>query len=170
VTDEQAKARRRVPSWWSTRGPRTDGLPPRRFAPRTVVLAMAMVLVLAGTLVAVLLVVRSGRYHTIHGALDVGTVQIDGGCRLAPRHQGIAKGTGVTITDVSGAVVARSSLGFGRKIGPYCEFLFSARVPDRTMYRIEVGHRGPVTYTKAYLQFFHWNAGLALRDDTLTWT
>jgi hypothetical protein len=169
VTDEQAKAQKRVPSWWSTLGPRSEG-PARRFAPRTVVVAMAMALVLAGTLVAVLLVVRSGRYHTIHGALDVGTIQINGGCRLAPLHQGIAKGTGVIITDRSGAVVARSSLGFGRKIGPYCEFLFSARVPDRTMYRIEVDHRGRVTYTKAYLQFYRWNAGLALRDDRLTWT
>jgi hypothetical protein len=172
MTDEQTDPRRRIPSWWSPFGSDT-AKPPRGSAPRTVAFAVAAVLAVAAlvlVLVLVLVVVRGGRYHTIHGALDVGTVQIDSGCRLADRFQGIAKGTPVTVTDASGAVVARSSLGFGRQIGPYCEFQFSARVPDRTMYMIEVDHRGRVTYTKAYFQFFRWNAGLALRSDRLTWT
>jgi hypothetical protein len=168
VTDEHADPRRPVPSWWSPFGS-GPGKPSRGLAPRTIVLAIVTVVAVTA-LVVVLLVVRSGRYHTIHGALDVGTIQIDSGCRLAHRFQGIAKGTPVTITDASGAVVARSSLSFGRKIGPYCEFLFSAKVPDRATYRIEVDHRGRVTYTKAYFVFFRWNAGLALRTDTITWT
>ena len=133
-------------------------------------LAVGTVLIVGIAASVTVLVVTRDRSHTIQGALDVGTVEIASGCRLAPTYQGIAKGTEVIITDVSGAVVARSNLGFGRKIGPFCEFLFSAEVPDRTMYRIEVDHRGQVTYTKAYLEFYRWNAGLALRSSRLTWS
>jgi hypothetical protein len=169
VIDEQPSLRRRVPSWWGTRDSAARK-PPGRFALRTVVFAVATVLLLGVAAWVTLEVVTRDRSHTIQGALDVGTVESASGCRLAPTYQGIAKGTAVTITDVSGAVVARSRLGFGRKIGPYCEFLFSATVPDRAMYRIEIDHRGQVTYSKAYLDFYRWNAGLALRDTTLSWS
>ena len=73
------------------------------------------------------------------------------------------------VTDTTGAIVGRSTLGPGKDVGPYCEFLFTAQVPDRTMYRIEVDDRGGVLYSKAYLDFYHWNAGLALRGTRLTW-
>jgi hypothetical protein len=132
------------------------------------VLATAVAITIVAVSLAVLMVIHS-RSHTIHGAMDVGTIQINSGCRLSPRYAGIAKGTQVTVSDSHGAVLARTSLGFGKDLGPYCEFLFSARVPDRTMYRIEVDHRGSVTYSKAYLGFFKWHVGLALKGRTLSW-
>jgi hypothetical protein len=133
------------------------------------VLSVLTVVLVGVAALTVVLVVGRGHSHTIHGALDVGTVQLATRCRLAPLYRGISKGTEVTIRDLSGHVVGRSTLGFGRSIGPYCEFLFTAHVPDRTMYTIEVDHRGQVTYSKAYLEFFRWNVGLALRRSTLTW-
>jgi hypothetical protein len=133
------------------------------------VVAVLTVVVLGVTALTLVLVLGRGHSHTIHGALDVGTVQLDSRCRLAPLYQGITKGTEVTITDTSGHVVGRSTLGFGRGIGPFCEFLFTAEVPDRTMYNIEVDHRGLVKYSKAYLEFYRWRVGLALRSGTLTW-
>jgi hypothetical protein len=164
MTDEQERRRRQVPSWWSTTVP-APARPPRRFGTKTIVLALAVVAV--ASLVGLRLV--NSRFHTIHGALDVGTIQRDSGCRLAPMYQGIAEGTDVTITDVHGAVVARTNLGFGKEIGPYCEFLFAAKVPDRTLYRIGVDHQGAVTFSKAYLGFYGWHVGLALTNGRLTW-
>ena len=128
-----------------------------------------LVIAIAAVVAVVVLMFVNGRSHEIHGALDVGTIEQDGGCRLAPMYQGIADGTQVTITDAHGAVVARSRLGHGTTIGPWCEFLFTARVPDRTLYRIAVDHRGAVTYSKAYLGFYRWHVGLALTGRRLSW-
>jgi hypothetical protein len=133
-----------------------------------VIAVVVVVMVAVGASVGVLKYVNS-HYHTIHGALDVGTIERNSGCRLAPAYDGIAEGTDVTIMDVHGAVLARSRLGYGKDLGPYCEFLFAARVPDRTMYRIEVDHHGAVSYSKPYLAFYGWHVGLALRSSRLTW-
>jgi hypothetical protein len=117
----------------------------------------------------VVLEIERSRFHTIKGALDVGTIQIGSACRLAHRYQGIKEGTAVLVRDHAGVVVGRSTLGPGTNVGPYCEFKFSVRVPNRDLYRIEVDDRGGVTYSKAYFDFFHWRAGLALRGMKLTW-
>jgi hypothetical protein len=166
MADERTGARPRVPSWWRTE-PRT-ALRHRRPSRRTVGLLFAIVGGVAAVSLVAVLVVKS-HSHTIHGALDVGTIQLDSGCRLAHHYSGISEGTEVVVTDASGVVLGMSTLGRGSTIGPYCEFLFAVKVPDRPMYRIEVDHRGKVTYTKAYLEFYGWNAGLALRGTTLTW-
>jgi len=134
------------------------------------VLSIVLVVIVAAAAVTTTLLVVGGRTHTIQGALDVGTIERNSGCRLDPLYQGIAKGTEVLITDAGGALLATSALGPGKRAGPYCEFQFTARVPDRDAYRVEIDHRGGVTYSKAYFDFYHWIAGLALRGRTLTWS
>jgi hypothetical protein len=72
----------------------------------------------------------------------------------------IHAGTGVTIADASGAVVATGSLQSGRaSSSTTCDFTFT--VPDvpagEDFYQVEVSHRGTLTYTADQLR-----AGLAL--------
>jgi hypothetical protein len=136
---------------------------------RLVVIALLAAAVLAGASFLTIFLMTNGDAHTIHGALDVGTIERNDKCRLAPIYGGIAEGTVVLITDAHGGVLATTRLGPGKAEGPYCEFLFTASVPDMTVYGIEVDHRGRVLYSKAYLDLFRWNAGLALRGERLSW-
>lgn len=167
MVNDRASPPRRIPSWWKPNAPANR--PARAVWPRRAILAVVVVVAIAAAAFVARAMVERGHHHSIKGALDVGSIQFNSGCRLAPLYQGIAKGTAVIVTDTTGAIVGRSTLGPGKDVGPYCEFLFTAQVPDRTMYRIEVDHRGGVLYSKAYLDFYHWNAGLALRGTRLTW-
>jgi hypothetical protein len=168
VSSRQESPPKRLPSWWE---PADAGeTPSRRRSPlRIAALAIVAAAVIAGAVFLTIVLATKGDAHTIHGALDVGTIERNDKCRLAPIYGGISEGTIVLVTDAHGAVLATTRLGPGKAAGPYCEFSFTARVPDRTMYGIEVDHRGRVLYSKAYLNLFRWNAGLALRDERLTW-
>jgi hypothetical protein len=168
VSSKQESPPRRVPSWWDS--PETIDSPGRRRRPlRIALIAVVAAAVLAGAVYLAIDLATKGDAHIIHGALDVGTTERNGKCRLASIYGGIAQGTPVIVTDVRGSVLATTTLGPGAPQGPYCEFLFTARVPDRAVYGIEVDHRGRVLYSKAYLDLFRWNAGLALRGEKLTW-
>jgi hypothetical protein len=168
VSSTQESPPKRVPSWWAPLAPaETTGR--RRSRLRIAAVVVLAAAVVAGAIFLVIALATNGDTHTLRGALDVGTIERNDKCRLAPIYGGIAEGTSVLITDVHGSVLARTQLGAGHAAGPYCEFLFTAKVPERTMYGIEVDHRGRVLYSKAYLDLFKWNAGLALRGERLTW-
>ncbi len=168
VADEQlTSARSRIPSWWSPWAPRPmrPAHPGRRLA-----LTIIAILVVAGLVAAlVAFKIERSRFHTIVGALDVGTTQISSACRLAPIYHGIREGTPVVVRDSRHAVIGTSTLGPGAGVGPYCEFIFRVRVPNRDLYWIEVDHRGQIAYSRAYFDFFRWRAGLALRGAKMTW-
>jgi hypothetical protein len=132
-----------------------------------IIVAVLVGLGLVASLVAFM--VESSTHHTIIGALDVGTLETNSQCLLAPEYQGIQKGTDVVVRDTDGTVIGRTKLGPGRGVGPFCEFLFAIRVPNRALYSISIGDRGQITYSRAYFNFFRWHAGLALRGAKLTW-
>jgi len=168
VGEEQAtKTRSRIPSWWSPWTPRPKH--PAHPGRRLVVTIVA--LILAAGLVAAIAAffVNHARYHTIVGAIDVGTIEFNSACRLAPIYHGIREGTPVVVRDSRHAVIGRSTLGPGAGVGPFCEFIFNVRVPNRDLYWIEVDHRGQIAYSRPYFDFYRWHAGLALRGAKMTW-
>ena len=168
MTDEQATAARpRTLAWWSTQ----STLPDRPAHPgrRKAVIVIAAVVVIALVAGFMAFQVQRSKHHTIHGALDVGSMTYNSQCRLAPIYHGIHEGTPVVIRDMRGTVIGRSTLGPGTGVGPFCEFLFDVPVPSRDLYSIEVDHRGSIVYSKAYFDFFRWQAGLALNGAKVTW-
>jgi hypothetical protein len=167
VSSTQESPPKRVPSWFAP--PESVETQRRRSPLRIAAFAVLAAAVIAGAVFFSIVIATTGDTHTIHGALDVGTIERNDKCRLGTIYGGISEGTTVLITDARGSVLATTRLGPGKAEGPYCEFLFTAKVPDRSMYAIEVDHRGRVMYSKAYLDFFRWNAGLALRGERLTW-
>jgi hypothetical protein len=168
VPDEQATSTRpRMPAWWSTQAalperPRN----PRRRAAIAIIAGVVLVGLIAGLVVFQM---ERSRYHTLIGAIDVGSIKYNSQCRLAPIYHGIREGTPVVIRTTRGDIVGRSALGPGVGVGPFCEFVFAVKVPIRDYYTIEVDHRGQVTYSLAYLDFFRWRAGLALSGARMTW-
>lgn len=123
-----------------------------------------MIVIAAGILlslgvVAIVLALGKGSSHTVHGVMVVGT----SGCSLGAGYEDISEGTGVTISNAGGTVVATSNLGLGvpSALGG-CEFDFTAKVPDSTFYKIEVSHRGQVTFSKSDLASSNWEADLTL--------
>lgn len=76
-------------------------------------------------------------------------------CAGTGGYSDIAAGAGVTIQDASGKVIATTVLGNGEQVldeqvGAACHFDFTASdVPASTFYKIEVSHRGLVTFSRA---------------------
>lgn len=87
---------------------------------------------------------------TLTGSLTLtGTTDstADGGCVGRGGYNDIAEGTGVTVYDAAGQVVATGSLGPGLRAGGACDFAVAVvNVPDGAkFYQVEVSHRGKLT-------------------------
>jgi hypothetical protein len=168
VPDEQTTTTKpSMPDWWTSQ----TSLPERPKHPhRRRVMAIVAGVVAIGLIVGLLVFqIQRSRYHTIEGALDVGSIKYNSQCRLAPIYHGIHEGTPVVVKDTHGAVIGTSTLGPGAGVGPFCEFLFAVQVPTRDLYSIEVDHRGSIVYSIAYFGLFHWQAGLALSGAKIGW-
>lgn len=74
----------------------------------------------------------------------------------------IKAGTGVTITDGLGRVVATSTLTSGVQGANGCSFNFTSTVPDSDFYKIEVSRRGAQSYSRQELSQRGWRVGLTL--------
>jgi hypothetical protein len=85
----------------------------------------------------------------------------------------INAGTAVVLRDGSGAVLARTTLGPGamrvnaKDFREDCVFTFSATVPDRASYDIEVGNRGSVSFSRTDLSRAGWHPTLTIGNYTL---
>ena len=107
--------------------------------------------------------------YTVHGIFshrNYGTP-----CRPADAgYADIHAGTPVQVSDATtGAVLGSATLGGGiLRQQPLvgrdddCRFQFSLTVPDRNTYKIEVGKRGAVQFTRADLEKSHWTANLTI--------
>jgi len=112
--------------------------------------------------------------YTVHGIYKTR----DYGKPCKPAEAGYADihtGTPVQVLDaITGAVLGAAALGDGilRKQplkGPDddCRFQFSLTVPDRAKYKVEVGKRGAVLFTRADLEQAHWTANLTIGAYTM---
>jgi hypothetical protein len=74
----------------------------------------------------------------------------------------VSEHTSVLVRDGRGHVLARSSLGKGRRSadGIHCTFSFSVRVPTASTYSFSVADAGAVSATYAVLRRAHWRIGL----------
>jgi hypothetical protein len=75
-------------------------------------------------------------------------------CSGTGGYSDIDLGTQVNITDATGTLVARGSLGPGEKTEAGCQFSFTIDdiTPGSKFYTVEVSHRGGLTQTEAELR------------------
>ncbi|WP_345383275.1 hypothetical protein [Pseudonocardia yuanmonensis] len=97
------------------------------------------------------------------GHYGYGTVSAGSACSGSGGYSDVHAGTGVTISNATGAVIATGSLSAGRASSTTCDFTFT--VPDvpagEDFYQVEVSHRGTLTYTADELRS---GLGLSLGD------
>ncbi|MBW0118526.1 hypothetical protein I4J48_25105, partial [Pseudonocardia sp. KRD-169] len=135
------------------------GLPPapspRRGGARVVgmgVAAAAVVLGLGVALASVAGTISSGGSFALTGELNLAGEggHGSGSCAGYGGYSDIGAGTSVTVADATGTVVATGRLDSGRSSAGDCVFPFSvAEVPgDSDFYRVEVSHRGEVTFSR----------------------
>ncbi len=173
--------------------PKPTGEPPvdrsgsRQHRMIVALLAAAVVVVVGGILAALLFGgATGGATHTIGGTLTLSannssnslfgssssTFAGDGsqcdGTNVTPGgYDDITSGGGVTVENGSGNVVATGQLGGGTVQNGSCVFPITvSNVPDSSFYKIEVSHRGFVTFSKSQLESDGWNAGLTLGNNS----
>jgi len=86
----------------------------------------------------------------------------------------IRPGTAVTVRDGTGALLGMAALQGGTlRKGPLrgadddCVFKFSMIVPERDPYRVEVGRRGVVRFSRSDLERSNWKADLTIGAYTM---
>jgi hypothetical protein len=135
-------------------------------------LAVALGIVIAG---AGFYVFQSGALspkHSLTGTIDLSdtvTAYSDGNthygttCSGAGGYSDIKAGMPVTVKDESGKILGATSLGTGTGGATLCTFAFTiAGVGDATIYSVEAGRRGAVSYPKADLEANGWTVGLTI--------
>ena len=71
----------------------------------------------------------------------------------------------MTVKSGSGETIATGELGFGTSGDSECSFPIEVNdVPNSKYYRIEVSHRGELTYSKEELESRNWNVSFSLGD------
>ncbi|MGY2125871.1 hypothetical protein ACW9HJ_30875 [Nocardia gipuzkoensis] len=127
---------------------------------------------LAGVLVGVLVAVgsffgyqayehyRDGQQKPL---LVIGTMSLIGstswdnlasGCTGSGGYSDIHEGVTVTLSSASGTTIGVTALEKGSKNGSNCMFIWTMRnIPsDEKFYKLEIGHRGVLTYTRQDLE------------------
>jgi hypothetical protein len=85
------------------------------------------------------------------------------GCEGTSGYDDIDQGTQVTVTDGGGKTLGVGALGIGRSESEICTFEFSIpNVADADFYKIEVSHRGELSYSKQELAAKGWRVEVAL--------
>jgi hypothetical protein len=71
-------------------------------------------------------------------------------CRGEGGFDDVHEGAQLVITDEAGTTLALTRLVGGKEVDTnVCRFTFSAEVPDRPFYGVEMNHRGRIQYSKA---------------------
>jgi len=136
-------------------------VPPRPwYRRRNPLIAAAVVVVAAGVGIGFAV---SGGNVTVHGSVDMGeltyldetpgadvTNPTPGDACTASAGYNVSAGTTVTIGGANGQPVAVAALSEGKvNAAGYCEFDFTASVPDEGTYTATLGQHGTTTWTKA---------------------
>lgn len=125
---------------------------------RLVVIGLLVVLAAAGG--AFLLLGGGGKHQDIVGAFTLkDTDNGFGGANGRPCHgtggySDIQEGTQITLSDGNGKVIGTSALESGKVTGPSeCDFVFTIKnVPKVDFYKLEISHRGQLSYSYSDLQ------------------
>jgi hypothetical protein len=130
------------------------------------VLAVVLAAVLLHAAVGVMLFRLQRPEHRITGNLTlVGSIGSgEQGCEGSGGYDDISEGTQVTVSDGSGKTIALGSLRAGRQVDRFrCTLDFSiAGVPDADFYKVEVAHRGALTFSKQELASKGWQVEATL--------
>ena len=105
--------------------------------------------------------------HDLHGTLTLQSEDVASAyksppgsrCSGAGGFSDLDIGAGVTVTDQAGRIVGTSSISSSSKGDPKtCTFTFDVPgVPNRSFYKVEVSHRGGITYSYNQLQTAGWS-------------
>jgi hypothetical protein len=100
--------------------------------------------------------------HNISGSMELtdkdGIMEApDGGCQGTGGYDDIRLGTDVVVSDPSNRVIGTSRLGEGNWTGDHCIFRFVvSNLPRFDFYKVEVSHRGQLTYSYQDLVSNNW--------------
>jgi hypothetical protein len=100
--------------------------------------------------------------HNLSGSLELtdkdGTTEApDDGCQGTSGYDDIRLGTDVVVSDPSNRVIGTSRLGDGHWTGDNCIFRFVVSdLPRVDFYKVEVSHRGQLTYSYQELANNNW--------------
>lgn len=85
------------------------------------------------------------------------------GCHGIGGYSDMGPGTGATLKDGEGKILATSTLGSGTGTPTTCTFTFTfSNVPEAAFYSFEVGHRGGLTYSLQDMKDRGWTLGATL--------
>lgn len=123
----------------------------------------------AGVLILVLLLLsNAGQTHEITGSFVVFDDDASSSdCRLGMDggYSDIGPGTAVEVRNETGETIAAGRLGVGESIGLGCNFPIEVHdVPDAKFYRIGVGRRGELSYSKDEIEARDWEVAFQLGD------
>jgi len=134
-------------------------------------LAVAVGIVIAGGAFYVFQTGALSPKHTITGTLelvdtstDFPSIDVSGStCHGKSGYSDIAPGMPVTVKDESGKLLGATTLLFGTGSTTHCDFDFTIDgVGDASIYSVEGGRRGAISYTKAQLEANGWTVGLSI--------
>ena len=81
----------------------------------------------------------------------------DGGCQGSSGYDDIRFGTDVVVSDPSNRVIGTSRLGEGNWTGDHCIFRYVvSNLPRVDFHKVEVSHRGQLTYSHQELVNNNW--------------
>lgn len=110
-------------------------------------------------------------HHTVAGdfvltdtsTLTTGIVSDFAGCHGTGGYSDIGPGTGATLKDGEGKILATAALGSGTGTSITCTFTFTfTNVPEVPFYSFEIGHRGALTYSLQDMTSKGWTLGASL--------
>jgi hypothetical protein len=140
----------------------------RRGMIRTVVVVTVVAIPVAfGAYLAVQHVFASPAKHTVTGTLTL--VDASAGftsgssCAGSGGYSDITPGNNVTVYDGKQNIIATSTLGHGTGTFGACVLTFTVPdVPDEAFYKVEVSHRGGLSFSKTDMQAANWTVSMSL--------
>lgn len=147
---------------------RPDNEPPARSGRKRWLIAGFLIAAVAAAAIAVpVFGGGDAPKHTISGTMRLtdNDRTFSTPCAGSGGYSDMQPGAGVTVTDGTGKILAIGELGVSAGASHFCVFGFHVDdVPKADFYKIEVSHRGAITYSFARLDGANWEVKLTLGD------
>jgi hypothetical protein len=129
--------------------------------------AAAIVMVGLGAAAAVAFWPKGSEKHQLTGSIElVDTDQsYDGTCYGFGGYKDLNEGANVVVSDGNGKVLASGTLGGGTASSTYrCNFpiTLGSKLPKADFYKVQVSHRGELTYSYDEMQSMNWDLSLTI--------
>ncbi|MCU1677670.1 MAG: hypothetical protein JWM93_2428 [Frankiales bacterium] len=135
------------------------------------VLIVVVAAVVVATVAVILMLTSQKKAPPTHTVF--GVMQLVGGksneyastCEGKGGYSDISQGTSVTVTDGAGKIIGTGHLDEGTGAGSVCTFGFTVKsVPDTDFYKIEISHRGGLTFSREEMAAQGWIVSASLGE------